>query len=91
MNLALLLSIISVTQLPRYTFGKSPTKVVAGTKGPTSGIDRHKDTPSVNADDEWRLRRNSASNDDDDDFLINRLSREYVTSNLFDPTTACNK
>lgn len=96
MNLVLLLSIILVTQLPLYTFGKSSsTKVIASTEViPSNAIDHH-ETPSngaENGDDGTRTRRNSFFNDDDDDFLINKLSREYVTSNLLDSTaTACNK
>ena len=94
MNLVLLLSIILAAQLPLYTFGKSSTvaKViaVASTEGPTS---HEEATPSIVAQKDdakaTRMRRNSVSNDDDGDFIINKLSREYVTSNLFDST--CNK
>lgn len=82
MSVVLLLSIILATQLPPNTFGKSSSKVgAAGTEVPASEIE---------ADDESRMRRHS--NSDDDDFLINKLSREYVTSNLLDSTaTSCNK
>lgn len=94
MNLVLLLSIILAAQLPLYTFGKSSVAAkavaVVSTEGPTS----HEEAkPSIGAENDdapaTRLRRNSLVNDDDSDFLINKLSREYVTSNLFDST--CNK
>jgi hypothetical protein len=93
MNLVGLLSIFLAAQLPLYTFGKSSTVVakavaLVSTEGPTN----HEEAkPSIGAekDDAPRVRRNSLVNDDDGDFLINKLSREYVTSNLFDST--CNK
>lgn len=87
MNLVLLLSIIWVSQLPLYTFGKSSSgKAIAVTEVPA---DDHRSIESIK---ELRVRRNSFINDDEDDFLINKLSREYVTSNLLDPTSAsCNK
>lgn len=94
MNLVLLLSIILVTQLPLYTFGKSLARVTASTDVAVNEIDSHKETPSIGAesDDELRVRRNSLADDDDDDLLINQLSREYVTSNLLGSTaTSCNK
>lgn len=88
MNLVLLLSIILAAQLPLYTFGKSSTvaKViaVASTEGPPSHEEAQKDDAKAT-----RMRRNSVANDDDGDLIINKLSREYVTSNLFDST--CNK
>lgn len=84
MSVVLLLSIILATQLPPSTFGKSSSKVgAAGTEVPASEIE---------IDDESRIRRHSAVGNDDDDFLINKLSREYVTSNLLDSTaTSGNK
>jgi hypothetical protein len=95
MNLVLLLSIILAAQLPLYTFGKSSFAAKAITVAVTEGPKSHKEaTSSIVAEKDdakgTRMRRNSLSNDDDDgDFLINKLSREYVTSNLFDST--CNK
>lgn len=90
MNLVLLLSIIWVSQLPLYTFGKSSSaKANAVTEVPA---DDHRPIESSEIVGESRVRRNSFINDDEDDFLINKLSREYVTSNLLDPTSAsCNK
>jgi hypothetical protein len=94
MNLVLLLSIILAAQLPLYTFGKSSVAAkaiaVAVTEGPrsheeaTSSIVAEKDDAKTT-----RMRRNSLPDDDAGDFLINKLSRQYVTSNLFDST--CNK
>lgn len=99
MSLVSLLSIILVAQLPAHTFGKSSMDFDDGGKRNTevsnSKVDLHKETPRFlieSADYESRTRRNSKLNDDDDDdILINKLSREYVTSNLFDSATACNK
>jgi hypothetical protein len=90
MNLVLLLSIILAAQLPLYTFGKSSVAVKAITEGPksheeaSSSIVTEKDDAKTT-----RMRRNSLTDDDAGDFLINKLSREYVTSNLFDST--CDK
>lgn len=89
MNLVLLLSIILAAQLPLYTFAVKAV-AVASTEGPAS----HEEAkPSIGPKNDdapaTRMRRNSLVNDDDGDFLINKLSREYVTSNLFD--SACNK
>lgn len=90
MNLVLLLSIIWVSQLPLYAFGKS-----SSAKAPASNevpVDDHRSIENAEIVKELRVRRNSFINDDEDDFLINKLSREYVTSNLLDPTSAsCNK
>lgn len=92
MNLVLLLSIILAAQLPLYTFGKSSVTakaITAVTEGPKS----HEEASSIVAEKDdaktKRMRRNSLYDDDAGDFLINKLSREYVTSNLFDST--CNK
>lgn len=95
MSLVSLLSIILVAQLPSHTFGKSLTSIDAGSAViPNSEIARLVENPRLRVEsyDESRTRRNSKLNDgDDDDILINKLSREYVTSNLFDSATACNK
>lgn len=90
MNLVLLLSIIWVSQLPLYTFGKSSSaKVDAETEVTTED---YRSVENVENTKDLRVRRNSFINDDEDDFLINKLSREYVTSNLLDPTSeSCNK
>lgn len=87
MNLsAAMLSIILVAQLPSIALGKSAAHV-GSSDLPISEIHR-----SGNFDD-LRARRNSWSgnDDDDDDILINQLSREYATSNLFNSAPACNK
>lgn len=101
MNLVLLLSIILVTQLPLNTFGKSSMKIVdANTEVPFQRLvldqNEEKSIKTKKNDDEMRTKRNSmfndADDDDDDDILINKLSREYVTSNLLDSTSSvCNK
>jgi hypothetical protein len=89
MNLVLLLSIILAAQLPLYTFGKSSDAAKAVAVATTEGPKSHEEVKSENDAPATRTRRNSLVNDDDGDFLINKLSREYVTSNLFDST--CNK
>lgn len=86
MNLsAALLSIISVAQLSSGALGKSAAHV-GSRDPPISEIHRH----DGNFDD-LRAKRNSWTDDDDDDILINQLSREYATSNLFNSAPACNK
>lgn len=88
MNLsAALLSIISVAQLSSSALGKSSAHV-GSRDAPISEIHRR----GGNFDD-LRAKRNSWSDrdDDDDDILINQLSREYATSNLFNSAPACNK
>ena len=86
MNLVLLVSIILAAQLPFYTLGQS-LKAIAG-------ILKHggKLTPSNEAETNEatvRTQRNSLVKDDDADFLINKLSREHATSNLFE--SSCNE
>lgn len=102
MNLVLLLSTILVTQLPLNTFGKSSMEIFdADTEVPIHQLfsnNQHEEKSiKVKNNDEMRTKRNSMFNDaadDDDDILINKLSREYVTSNLLDSTSSssvCNK
>lgn len=84
MNLVLLVSIILAVQ-PLYTFGKS-FKAIGGSL-------KHVEKSALSNEAEindstLRTRRNSLVNHDDADFLINKLSREHVTSNLFEST--CN-
>lgn len=92
MNLSLLLSIILVTELPSATFGKSSAAQIEAVGTEVSSA-RQTEThlPLKHNDDDSRTKQNSVANNDD--FLINKLSRKYVTSNLLDSTetTSCNK
>lgn len=86
MNLsAALLSIISVAQLSSSALGKSAAHV--GSRDPPIS-ETHRRDGNLDAS---RAKRNSWTGDDDDDILINQLSREYATSNLFNSAPACNK
>lgn len=88
MSVVLLLSIILATQLPPYTFGKSSAASSRVAEVPAGEIT----IEAVANVDGSKIRRNSVAGNDDDDFLINKLSREYVTSNLLHSTaTSCSK